>query len=83
MSWFKRSKKQEVPPVVIAPPPTSRTEVELHKDASEKAAQKAMIVNEHLKDLLVENGITLKIALAAGAQIHHKVKSASSAIIQA
>lgn len=71
MGWFKR-KKQELPPVVITPPPTSRVEIELHKGASEDAAKKAEQVNQHVKDLLVENGFTLKIALAAGAQIHSK-----------
>lgn len=71
MGWFKR-KKQEAPPVVITPPPTSRVEIELHKGASEDAAKKAEQVNQHVKDLLVENGFTLKIALAAGAQIHSK-----------
>lgn len=71
MGWFKR-KKSEAPPVVITPPPTSRVEIELHKGASEDAAKKADMVNQHVKDLLVENGFTLKIALAAGAQIHSK-----------
>lgn len=70
MSWFKR-KKQDTP-IVIAPPPTSRVEVELHKGASEQAAKKADAVNQHIKELLVENGFTLKIALAAGAQLQQK-----------
>lgn len=69
MGWFNRKPKEEVVPVVIAPPPTSRVEVELHKGASEDAAKKANQVNEHMKELLVENGFTLKIALAAGAQL--------------
>jgi hypothetical protein len=72
MGWFNRKPKEETPPVVISPPPTSRVEVELHKGASEDAAKKANLVNEHIKDLLVENGFTIKIALAAGAQISHK-----------
>lgn len=71
-SIFNRKKKAGELPVVIAPPPTSRVEVELHKGASEDAAKKANQVNEHMKELLVENGFTLKIALAAGAQIHSK-----------
>jgi 3-methyladenine DNA glycosylase Mpg len=64
MQWFKRNKVQ--PPIVVETPVTSRVEVELHKGASEKAAQKARDVNEHLKDLYVENGFTLKIYIAAG-----------------
>jgi hypothetical protein len=64
MSWFNRKPKAEQ--VIVTPPPTSRVEVELHKGASEEAAQKATQVNEHVKDLLLENGFTLKIYLAAG-----------------
>lgn len=63
-SLFNRKPKQEA--MIVQPPPTSRVEVELHKGASEQAAQKARDVNEHLKDLYVENGFTLKIYLAAG-----------------
>ena len=70
-NWFNR-KKEETPPLVVAPPPQSRVEVELHKNASEEAANKAKEVNAHIKDLLVENSITIKIALAAGAQLRHK-----------
>lgn len=64
MSWFKRKKVEE--PIVVAPPPTSRVEIQLHKNASEDAAQKATQTNQHLNDLLIENGFTLKIYLAAG-----------------
>lgn len=64
MSWFHRNKAQ--PTLVIAPPTTNRVEVELHKNASEEAAKKAAETNQHLNDLLVENGFTLKIFLAAG-----------------
>lgn len=72
MKWFNRPPKPG--PIVIAPPPTSRVEVELHKGASIDAAKKADAVNQHMKELLVENGFTLKIALAAGAQLSHKSK---------
>ncbi len=64
MNWFKRNPKE--PPIVVKPAATSRVEIELHKNASEEAAKKADRTNEHLKDLLVENGFTLKIYLAAG-----------------
>lgn len=63
MSWFKRKKND---PIVIPPAATSRVEVEVHKNASLEAAQKAKETNQHLNDLLVENGFTLKIYLAAG-----------------
>lgn len=67
MNWFK--KKPEVQPIVLQPPPTSRVEVELHKGATEEAAQKAQATNEHLNELLVHNGFTLKIYLAAGGKL--------------
>lgn len=65
MFWRKKN-----PPVIqqkidVAPTPQSRVEVEISKDASKEAAQKAEQVNAHVKDLLVENGFTLKIVLAA------------------
>lgn len=75
MGWFNR--KPKVEPIVVTPPPTSRVEVELHKGASIEAAKKAYEVNEHVKDLLVENGFTLKIYLAAGGQLHQKKKVAN------
>jgi len=71
MGIFKR-KKQNVSPLEITPPIESRVEIELHKNASEEAAEKAKEVNTHLNDLLVQNGFTLKIALAAGAELRHK-----------
>jgi hypothetical protein len=72
MSWFNRKPKAE--PIIVQPPATSRVEVELHKGASEQAAKKAVEVNQHVKDLLVENGFTLKIYLAAGGQLQQKKK---------
>lgn len=64
MALFRRKNTQEK--IIVSPPPSSRVEVELHKNASEEAATKAKEANEHLNDLLVENGFTLKIFLAAG-----------------
>lgn len=68
MGFFNRKK----PDLKVTPPPTSRVEVELHKNASEEAAAKAKEANEHLKQLLEANGFTLKIYLAAGGQLQHK-----------
>jgi len=73
MKWFKPKKID--PPIVVTPPATSRVEVELHKNASEHAAKKADETNQHLKDLLVENGFTLKIYLAAGGHQPKRIKS--------
>lgn len=71
MGIFNRSKKV-TPPLVVQPPAQSRVEVELHKGATEEAAQKAKETNKHLTELLEANGFTLKIYLAAGGQLHQK-----------
>lgn len=71
MNWFNR--KPNAAPIVVTPPATSRVEVELHKGASEEAARKADEVNQHVKELLVDNGFTLKIYLAAGGKTKKKV----------
>ena len=70
MNWFNR--KKQASPIVVIPPATSRVEIELHKNASQEAAKKADQTNEHLKELLVENGFTLKIFLAAGGHLPTK-----------
>ena len=69
MSWFNRNRKDSF---VIQPPPESRVEVELHKTASVHAAAKAQETNKHLNQLLIENGFTLKIYLAAGGHLPKK-----------
>jgi hypothetical protein len=69
MGLFSRRKKQDIQ---IEPPANSRVEVELHKGASVEAADKAIQANRHLNDLLIENGFTLKIYLAAGGQLSQK-----------
>lgn len=69
MNLFNRKKK---PDLKIESPVTSRVEVELHKTASAEAQQKAIEANQHLKELLVANGFTLKIYLAAGGQLRQK-----------
>lgn len=74
MGLLERFKKIPNVPMVVAPPPQSRVEIELHKNATEEAAQRAKETNEHLNDLLVENGFTLKIYLAAGGQVRQKKK---------
>lgn len=58
-------KKKPTPDIEVQPPAASRVEIEVAKDANTEAAQKAKEVNSHVKDLLDENGFTLKIYLAA------------------
>lgn len=50
----------------------SGVQVVVHKNAAKQTIEKANQVNDHLKDLLVENGFTLKIYLAAGGQPSRK-----------
>lgn len=63
MSWFK--KKQPTPDIVVQPNAASRVEVEVDKNARKEVKEAAKEVNTHVKNLLVENGFTLKIVLAA------------------
>jgi hypothetical protein len=62
MFWRK---KESTVGIVVQPTPSSRVEVEVAKDANKEAKQTAEAVNQHVKELLVENGFTLKIVLAA------------------
>lgn len=73
MGLFNFNRAPKAQPIVVTPPATSRVEVELHKGASEQAARKADETNKHLTDLLIENGFTLKIYLAAGGHQPKKV----------
>lgn len=72
MGLFNRKSKQREEGLTLKPPVDSRVEVELHKGANQDAVEKAKATNEHLRDLLVNNGFTLKIYLAAGGQLHQK-----------
>lgn len=72
MKWLNRKKTTDQP-ITVQPPAQSRVEVELHKNASQEAAEKAKTTNKHLNDLLDENGLTLKIFLAAGGHQPKKV----------
>jgi len=63
MAWFQKKRTEDIH---VEPPASSRVEVELHKNASKEAAEKAKTANQHLNDLLVQNGFTLKIYLATG-----------------
>lgn len=75
--WLFNRREPKPAPIVVTPPATSRVEVELHKVASEDAALKAQETNQHLNELLEENGFTLKIYLAAGGQVRQKLQGGS------
>lgn len=65
MSWFK---KKQIPAVEITNTEDhdNRVEVVVHKNATQESVVKAEEANQKLNDLLIENGFTLKIYLAAG-----------------
>jgi predicted ribonuclease YlaK len=65
MSWFK---KKPTPPPPVADVKQAIVEIEAHKDAEREAVQQAKEASRQLNTLLVENGFTLKIYLAAGGQ---------------
>ena len=66
MSWFNRRKPTIEVEATRAKQHDDRVEVVVHKNAAEDAIRKANEANEKLNELLVTNGFTLKIYLAAG-----------------
>jgi len=52
--------------LAVEPPTKSRIEIEVHKTANKEAAEKAKRTSKDLNELLVENGFTLKLYMAAG-----------------
>jgi hypothetical protein len=75
--WFFRKKKQE-PQIKEAKGITlphrevgAAIEIVAHKEAKQEMVDRAKIANEHLNGLLVENGFTLKIYLAAKPDHHN------------
>lgn len=66
-----RRKKTLKNEITIPVNPTYRSEEEAlveivaHQDAKKEIIEEAKKVNEHLKELLVQNGFTIKIYLAA------------------
>jgi len=74
MFWNRKHKQNEEDVTTIQPPASSRVEVELAKGANKEAVQKANEANQHLNELLVKNGFTLKIYLAAGGHLPNKTK---------
>lgn len=65
MSWFNR-KKPIVEIANNAEDHDNRVEVVVHKNATQESVAMADDANKKLNQLLVENGFTLKIYLAAG-----------------
>lgn len=65
MAWFNKKRNPRVE-VTNTEDQDSRVEVIVNKNATQEAVAKADEANHHLNELLVENGFTLKIYLAAG-----------------
>jgi len=66
MSLFKKKSPENLR---LAATSDSRVEIELHKSASKDAKQKADEINQHLKELVIENNFTVKIFVAAGGHL--------------
>lgn len=72
MNFFKRKNRTEQAPETADAAVDVRrhatVEIEASKEASEEAFERARKANKQLNDLLVENGFTIKIFIAAGGQ---------------
>lgn len=70
MGLFRRKKKDEtvVPPIVVRDTPLKDPVVEIiaNEKAKDEVIQKAQQASNQLNELLVQNGFTIKIYLAAG-----------------
>lgn len=64
MKWFKK-KEPEVEPTMDA---NHTVELVAHKDATQRAVQRAKVANSQLNRVFAENGFTVKIVLAMGAK---------------
>lgn len=70
MSWFNRNNTAKSETEKLH---DHRVEVVVHQNAAKEVVTEANIVNRKLNKLLVENGFTLKIYLAAGGHQPKKV----------
>lgn len=68
-------RKKQPADIHLEPATTDRLEIEVHKSASKEAKQKADEINNHVRNLLGENGFTVKIFLAAGGHLPAKKNS--------
>lgn len=65
MAIWNRKRKQSQPILETPIKPETPVEIIAHKDAKKEIVDEAQKVNAHLKELLVKNGFTIKIYLAA------------------
>lgn len=71
MAWFNRNKTPKGESEVSH---DRRVEVVVHQNATHEVVQEAKAVNQQLNKLLLDNGFTLKIYLAAGGKTQKKVQ---------
>lgn len=70
MAWFNKNK---TPHGETETSHDSRVEVVVHQNAAKEVVNEAKAVNQQLNKLLLDNGFTLKIYLAAGGKTKKKV----------
>lgn len=70
MAWFNRNK---APKGDTEQSHDHRVEVVVHQNAAKEVVNEAKTVNEQLNKLLLDNGFTLKIYLAAGGKTKKRV----------
>ncbi len=70
MAWFNRNK---TPQGNTEQSHDHRVEVVVHQNAAKEIIDEAKTVNEQLNRLLLDNGFTLKIYLAAGGKTKKRV----------
>lgn len=71
MLWFKGNKKM---PKETDHQHDNRVQIIVHKNATKDVVEQAKLANQHLNDLLLDNGFTLTINLAMGAKTKRKLK---------
>lgn len=69
---FSRKKQSNPDPLTTLPVHKAAVEIVTDKQAKKEVVQKAKEANKVLNDLLVDNGFTLKIYLAAGGKQHNR-----------
>lgn len=72
MAWFNRNK---TPKGATEKSHDHRVEVVVHQNAAKEVIDEAKTVNEQLNKLLLDNGFTLKIYLAAGGKTKKRVST--------
>lgn len=72
MAWFNRNK---LPKGETEKSHDHRVEVVVHQNAAKEVVAEAKNVNDQLNKLLIDNGFTLKIYLAAGGKTKKRVRT--------